>query len=297
MERKYENFPLQDYNKLMYAYTRYTFIFERADKMLGKIPKTTIPGRSTEIMVPFMIEAPLSSVEILEAILEQTQPFQIHNARHIPRSCTTRTPKGSGRHWVANQRRRYNEYCRFQGRLAEDRVITYVCIPERAIHTIRNKLSGSFCPVKLHYISIPWGFLHDGSDLGLAHPWALVLDRKPYPGSFHTYENRLRQLLESLDLVGCKFERSRLRPTTTPLPECLYDWFAGYPGKTAALPYYECDLKQQDRDEDGGFAVVLNARERLAGVDLGYVRGLNRLPNLDWKVHDSSLNLVIATPA
>jgi hypothetical protein len=84
-----------------------------------------------------------------------------------------------------------------------------------------------------------------------------VLHGTPRPGSLHTYERRLAKLLQDLDLVGCDFRRSLLRPGTTPLPECLWDWFAGIPGRTAALPYFaikndECndDDKAFENDND-----------------------------------------------
>lgn len=97
---------------------------------------------------------------------------------------------------------------------------------------------GRFTPVMLHYILIPWCRGPDGSRVGLMHPYALILHDKSYPGTKHTYENRLHNLLDELGLWGCDFRQSLLQPGTTPLPECLLDWFAGIPSKSAALPYY-----------------------------------------------------------
>lgn len=96
---------------------------------------------------------------------------------------------------------------------------------------------GRFWLVQLAYISIPW-YSVSNEPRNLIHLWALVLHSKPRPGSLHTYETRLAKLLQELDLVGCDFQRSLLRPGTTPLPEYPWDWFAGIPGKTAALAYF-----------------------------------------------------------
>lgn len=77
MAATYEDLPLKTNHEVLWAHERYYLIFESSENIQDKIPKTNIPGPSKEEMVPFMIEAPLSSVEILEALLRPAQPFQI----------------------------------------------------------------------------------------------------------------------------------------------------------------------------------------------------------------------------
>ena len=77
-----------------------------------------------------------------------------------------------------------------------------------------------------------------------------MLHDKPYPGTQHTYEGRLGELLSKLSIANCDFRRSLLRPGTIPLPECLWDWFAGIPGKSMALPYFAPGQKSDDDERE-----------------------------------------------
>ncbi|GAB0137423.1 hypothetical protein EsDP_00005688 [Epichloe bromicola] len=194
--------------------------------------------------VPWIIEAPLNSVEILEALLKPAHPFEIHTARHVQRRCSPDAKKGT------RNRRLYDEYIRLQGQLELDREISYILVPRTAVDNIHKITFGTFVPVVLNYISIPWG-------KGWGCPWALVLYNKPVPGTIHTYENSLKERLGELELSEDerKFRRSLLRHGTIPLPECLIDWFAGRPGKSAALPYFasadELETNRKDAVDEG----------------------------------------------
>jgi len=253
MAETYDELPLKTNHELMWAGARYVGMLEPSANMADKIPKTNIPGTADSRLVPFMIEAPLNSVEVLEAILKPSEPFKIHKAHHIHRGLRKKVDGKNLRLSSQLYRkacRHYAEYSRWQGRLAKERAISFVCIPEKAIEILRDTLRGTFWPVKLIYISIPWSYDPIKDPRGLEHPWALVLQRKPEDGTIHTYENRFKDLLERLNLVGCNFGRSLLTPGTVPLPECLWDWFAGVSGKTAALPYYTREVREEgDKDE------------------------------------------------
>jgi hypothetical protein len=223
----------------MFADARYNHIFQEPETIQLEIPFTQTPGPIDVPMVPWIIEAPLNSVEILEAILKPSHPFKIHTARHVRRTCTRDMDWDKGRfHNIFVLKKLHAEYIRLQGRLeVEDREISFVCIPAMHILTIRSRLWGVFTPVLLNYVSITW--LTKAYEFpSLQHPRALVQHgQKPLPGSIYSYERRLHRLLKDLGLQNCQFQRSLLKLGTSPLPEHLWDWFAGRPGTTAALPY------------------------------------------------------------
>ncbi|KAI8952368.1 hypothetical protein F4801DRAFT_577528 [Xylaria longipes] len=54
------------------------------------IPETTISGRRG--LTPWLIEAPLNSVELLEAVLKPSQPFKIYKAHHVSQPPITDMP-------------------------------------------------------------------------------------------------------------------------------------------------------------------------------------------------------------
>lgn len=185
-------------------------------------------------MIPWIIEAPLNSVEVFEAILQPSFPFEIHTACHFHRpGVTKRGAKVDVKYYDPLPKRQalYREYARLQGRLEQAREISYICIPSSALELIRNKLGNTFWPVALQYITIPW------ASPRLFTPWALVLLNTLTSVFPHTYEYRVSALLERLGLEDCDFQRSLLRPGTTPLPENLQDYYRGIPGK-AGLSYY-----------------------------------------------------------
>lgn len=217
----------------MWASERYCLALAKPYSMQLGIPFTETPGLSPVLMVPWIIEAPLKSVEILEAILKPSHPFQIYTARQVHHGCNeTATDKRQ----LSESRKLYSEYIQLQGRLKLDRDISFICVPRLAIQTIRKTLWGVFTPVRLQYISIPWNV--PGEWPTLLHPWALVLHDKSHSGTIHTYEKRFEGLLKELDWSRSQFQRTLVKHGTTPVPECLWDWFAGRPGTTAALPYF-----------------------------------------------------------
>jgi hypothetical protein len=85
-----EAFPLRDYDKIKFAHYRYICTMDRP-KIDQILPPThpDLPRLPIGRWVPVMIEAPVSSVEVIEAILKPAQPFQIYTARHIPRQRVT----------------------------------------------------------------------------------------------------------------------------------------------------------------------------------------------------------------
>ncbi|KAI1121665.1 hypothetical protein F5Y10DRAFT_271870 [Nemania abortiva] len=221
----------------MYAYRRFVTCFEP----LEGLHNTNLPGPGNEHTIPWIVEAPLNSVEILEALLKPPQPLQIYTARHVPRSMIT-TEMNPKIPMLDRRQPAYREFIRTQGRLTEDREISYVCVRENVIRDLRRALCARVTPVQLCYISIPysWGNGHQE----LLHPWAFVFNRipDPMPEDKYSYGNGLKELLVELNLTECDFERSLLKPGMTPLPECLRDWYFGIPGQKAALPYYAVDV-------------------------------------------------------
>ncbi|KID83674.1 hypothetical protein MGU_09060 [Metarhizium guizhouense ARSEF 977] len=223
------------------TYERYRGIFESASTMQLEIPVTPVaePLQGTPA-IPWIVEAPLNSVEVLEAILKPSHPFQIHAAHHVQR----RFDRAHG------SKRLYSEYIRLQGQLERNREVSFIRVPASAEKILRHWLMGFFKPVLLNYISIPWT---TGRIQCLAHPRALVMSDRPVAG-IYTYEILLATKFRELGLSTSPvdLQRSLLKRGTTPLPETIWDWFAGRPGTTAALPYFtsarKIDLDRKNAD-------------------------------------------------
>lgn len=247
---------------------RYDHCFEYLHKVdvHDQIPDSDVPKSilSSVGWIPWIIEAPLNSVEVLEALLKPSKPFEIYTARHIARPRIARAEHDRRR---VIYDRLYVEYKRYQGRLEEERDVRFICVPTPTFKELRAKLRLIWVPMRLHYISIKWG----GGDLPktVAQPWALFLQDTC---TARTYEAELSRLLKQCNLLDCKFERSLLRPGTTPLPETLWDLFGGYPGTSGALPYY---VKEEDDAEQRG--VELQEATEAGGVDDIEVDDANRL--------------------
>lgn len=251
-----EGLSFRSWHDLLHQDERYCGIFERGNGELDCLrPDDVVPTFDERThMEPWIIEAPFSSVEILENILKPSKPLQIYTARHIHQHPVTSNKYPPQ---LKEDKRFYREYVRFQGRLEQDREISFVCLSLKDRRTIYETLFQSVCwSVRLFYISIPWC---NGTYQWLQHPWAIVLRLRPpfMPGL--TYENRLERFLNQRGMPDCKFERSLLKPGTTPLPECVLDWIEGIPGTTGALPYYikdedtkhDGDIKEEDTKNDG----------------------------------------------
>lgn len=259
--------PPWAFNEIYYSHHRYLLAFETPEDIQDRIPPTDVPHMSLDgdLMIPMMIEAPLSSVEVLEAILKPQEPFQIHKARHIPHGPATRC-KDRIQGALTERRRLYDEYAQFQGRLERDREISFICIPFRALRSLRSAFNLCW-PICLHYISISWG---SGSPRkGLYHPWALVLRDRPGLGLVPPYKVSLHWLLEQLGIPDCRFERSLLPPGTIPLPDCVLDWVDGLHGISGALPYYahDHDLEEttdssRDLSEEGSGETMYHLLDR-----------------------------------
>ena len=148
-------FPLTDLNEISFAHHRYLLAFESAEDVQHRLPPTSCHSHLTpngELMVPMIIEAPLNTVEVFNAIFKPAKPFKIYTARHVARGPATvsRMPGDLDR-----ARRLYDEYTRFQGRLErEGRAISFVCLPFADLQTVRLDRE-TIWPVCLHWLSIP----------------------------------------------------------------------------------------------------------------------------------------------
>ncbi|KAG8412229.1 hypothetical protein J3458_014418 [Metarhizium acridum] len=237
-----DELPLESTFDLGQSNERYHGIFESASTMQLEIPvmpmAEPLQGMPT---IPWIIEAPLNSVEVLEAILKPSHPFKIYTARHVQR----RFDRAYG------SKRLYSEYIRLQGQLERNREVSFVRVPVSAEKILHRGLGGCFRPVRLQYISIPWS---TGRIQYLTHPFALVMSHRPVPG-IYTYQGLLDTVFRQLGLSTgpVNVQRSLLKRGTTPLPETIWDWFAGRPGSTAALPYFtsarKIDLDRKNADE------------------------------------------------
>ncbi|VUC37612.1 unnamed protein product [Clonostachys rosea] len=225
--------PLRRLDQVAWAYRRYSGIFEDPDTMQDRIPNTSYLDASITDRIPWIIEAPLNTVEIIEAILRPNEPFRLYTAHHIPRGCAEASGlRGNG---IVRKRKLYQEYRHFQGQLERDREISFIMVTNDDVWAIRKALMGWYTTVILDYISIPWSCFERKS---LKNPWALVFHGKNHLIT-QIYQHRLELLVDKLDIAGRSIDsRSYLRPGTIPLPECVWDWFAGIAGKEEAAPYY-----------------------------------------------------------
>lgn len=251
----FESFPVNretlevaDYQKLWGACKRYYSIFGDDTLLGGRIPETTIPGQRE--FTPWLIEAPLNSVELFEAVLKPSQPFKIYKARHVPRPppITDIPPKPIKKddwsetdaywheagykfkiRWQKWQQLLHEEFWKGQGRLMCDREVSFVCLDHAALETMQESFAYTYQAVRLNWIAIPWNY-GDGQATTLAHPWALVLRRQPTPE--YSYWDSFHRMLEQRGLSSLAesgFPRSLLEPGTAPLPETLRDWLMGVP--------------------------------------------------------------------
>lgn len=199
-------------------------LFEQYDKVFKPIPQDKSPDCEypTGDAEPFIVEAPVNSVEVLEEVpyLKPQVPFEIFTAKlppRVPRSCAPRSIQ-----------KLYQEYAEGQGKLSRDdrQEVSIVCAPSGSLDRLREvgpfARTGSFWPQEFHYMSIPW---RSRGSKRTRHPYALVLWSSP--GPWHSYQRRLKQLLKKKGLTGCNFDRSLLEPGTSPLPESWLDLVTG----------------------------------------------------------------------
>ena len=260
-------YPETKLSNLIFPNSRYHWAFEASEDLRDEVAKAKVPelAQTNRIehgqgVMPWIIQAPLNSVEVIEAILKPSRPLEIHTAIHVPRIPFTSSSKPDCYRAVPENRRKrlYREYRMYQGQLEEEgRQISYVCVPLSFVKQAHNELWWRFIPQPLHFISIPWGKGSLGTNTSprrLVHPCALFFNSREPHGLVYSYEYWLKTLLERCGLVGCKFERSLLLPGTTPIPETLWDWVGGIPGKVAALPYYKAKTEEDSEEvkEDSG---------------------------------------------
>ncbi|CAH0053859.1 unnamed protein product [Clonostachys solani] len=231
-----------------FLHPMYVLSFERPIYLGDRIPDMIDPSTSTDNKEIWMIEAPLNTVEIIEAILKPAKPFTVHRARHFSPGCAQHAAKLPPNSLEIKQQL-YARYLRLEGRLEKDREISYITVDSDDAWTLRDKFPGALDAVRLQYISIPWVF-STGTKI-LANPMAYLLHDAPRPGSWHTYERGLAYVLRTLGLTGYTVDKQNyLRPGATPMPECVLDWYCGIPGRTQALPYYHEPEEVVDLGED-----------------------------------------------
>ncbi|KAK7217167.1 hypothetical protein V2G26_005170 [Clonostachys chloroleuca] len=68
--------PLRRLDQVAWAYGRYNRIFEDPDTIQERIPNTNYLDAGITAKSPWIIEAPLNTVEIIEAILKPKEPFK-----------------------------------------------------------------------------------------------------------------------------------------------------------------------------------------------------------------------------
>ncbi|KAI3319956.1 hypothetical protein HD806DRAFT_525248 [Xylariaceae sp. AK1471] len=237
------------------------------------VPETTIPGQRG--LTPWLIEAPLNSVELLEAVLKPSQPFKIYKAHHVflPRPIMDMPLKPvkkddwldfwheaaykSEIRWMKLQKALHKEFYKGQGRLTCDREVSFVYLDKGAMETMLNDFMFTYHAVRLNWIAIPWNSGED-QPTSLAHPWPLVLRQQPTPEfSYRFYFHRMLEERGLASLAESGFPRSLLEQGTVPLPETLRDWLMGIPGETAALPYFAPTAEENTQAESRQHQLVL----------------------------------------
>lgn len=254
--------PVREWGKLRLSGSRYVAAFQSSYDIQDRIPKTEVPGCVDQ--VAYIIQAPLNSVEILEAILQPETPFQIHKASHIPQTGRTANDRlwRKMRYLLPHHQRLYREYKRFQGRLEKDREVSFVYFSSSSMYKLGEFYRHHGCSlVQAFYICLPW---YNGFRKQVVHPWITVQTIGPGLGviPLYTYEAQVRKILSTLGLPeNCTFARSLLKPGEEPLPAYVLDWFRGIPGSAQALPYFE-KLPSQP----GGGALCIRLRPKLSVI-------------------------------
>ena len=108
-------------------YRRYNEVFEPLPP--ARIPDCQYP---TEHAEPFVIEAPVNSVEVLEAILQPEAAFEVFKADLL-----TRSP----RHCASPRTRKlYQEYEGGQGKLRRNdrRAVSIICAPPGSLNKLQD---------------------------------------------------------------------------------------------------------------------------------------------------------------
>ncbi|KAH7326152.1 hypothetical protein B0I35DRAFT_474838 [Stachybotrys elegans] len=265
--------PLIAYHSVLGQRGMYNRIFEPGHLLEeDETPHTSIPGQGG--FRPWLIEAPLNSVELLEAMLQPSQPFEVFKTHHVPRRPISKqsyqklyaSEPGNvlDDYWLEKRHKSeqegYADFLRRQGHLTRDGEISFICVPESAVAPLHDKLFTTFTFIDAHWISIPWN--EGDGKITLRHPTALVLFYQPGPNRERrftpywvrdakelrrlkqpprvcpTYDEVLRRVMEEYGVGGSDFSRSLLAPGTVPLPETLLDWYFGRQGNEAALPYF-----------------------------------------------------------
>lgn len=138
--------PLKDLDTLLHSHGRYNLSFQYSKEFQNHIPDINVPGDLDRRLQAVVIQAPLNSVEIFEAILRPAAPLRVYRARHVgpqmpPTSSDELYQKARTMACLRRDRALYCEYKRFQGRLEkEDREVAFVCLSNSCI----SKLSEFF---------------------------------------------------------------------------------------------------------------------------------------------------------
>lgn len=109
-------------------YTRYSDIFEPF--LCADVPDCEYP---TTGKTPFIVEAPVNSVEVLEALLKPDVPFEVHKAKLIS--------LGPRPHAKPRQQKLYEEWANGPGRLRteERREISIICVPRGSLFKLQYR--------------------------------------------------------------------------------------------------------------------------------------------------------------
>lgn len=231
----------------IWALERYGFALAKPSSIQLDIPFTETPGLRSVFLVPWIIEAPLNSVEILEAILKPSHPFQIHTARHVHRGCNrTATDKRDRR----EHRKMHPSTpdCRAGwSSIARSRSSVFLGRRFRPCAKSCGECSHLCCCNVSQFPGTTWPVANLGTSLGSG-----VATTNHISGRSTRTRKRFEGLLKELGLSHNQFQRSLVKHGTTPIPECVLDWFVGRPGTKAALPYLaapeEVDATREDQD-------------------------------------------------
>lgn len=182
------------------------------------IPDPRYPVRSYNNK-RWLIEPPVNSVEVLEAILKPSYPYKIYTVRPIRQY--RRGPLN-----LQRQRLQDNE-----GKLFQDREIQFIILSGREWGYLLDWFhKHDFSAEPLTHMFIPWY-----GELGkrLSPIWsALFFDYgSDIKAKGLTYESATEAILKELGLMGHSFPRSLLPSDAAPLPEDLTALREGRPGK------------------------------------------------------------------
>ncbi|EON66272.1 hypothetical protein W97_05665 [Coniosporium apollinis CBS 100218] len=215
---------------------------------VDNIPDPHYPIDPLGIERRWLIEAPINSVEVLEAILKPAVPYKVHQARPIRQY----------RPGPLTQSEQNLQDCR--NRLFLDREVSFVILGFRECYRLSDwfEKRGFWSP-PFSQFTIPWFSTKRGKYLSPVE-FALFSEVSDHTrANGLTRESATRAVLEELGLLGQSLSRSLLPHGAVALPENSTAWIKGRPGTTSEYTASAEQIYEARRSHDQKHRPALSA--------------------------------------